>query len=90
MGSIYSAYQFYGYLFGCASTLVVGSLVNYLNCANNPIMLGKILIGVLSFGYLNAALMWWIAGNHFKAMKEGKGYSILKGFQEKPTFNYQL
>ena len=90
MGSIYSAYQFYGNLFGCVSTLVVGSLVNHFNCANNPIMLGKILIAVLSFGYLNAAAMWWLAGNHFKAMNEGKGYSILKGFQEKPTYNYKL
>jgi len=90
LGSIFSAYQFYGFLFGCASTLVVGSSVSYFNCANNPIMLGKILIGVASFGNLNAALMWWLAGNHFKAMKEGKGYSILKGLQEKPTFNYQL
>jgi hypothetical protein len=73
MGAIYSAYQFYGNLFGCASTLVIGTLVNYLDCASNPVMIGKIIIGVLSFGYLNAAAMWWIAGNHFKAMKEGKG-----------------
>ena len=62
--------------------------IKYLNCANNPIMLGKILMGVLSFGYLNSAVMWWLAGNHFKAMKEGKGYSIIKGFQENPTYNY--
>jgi hypothetical protein len=57
-----SAYQFFTILAGCASTLVFGSIVNYFNCAANPIMLGRILAAFCSFGYIGSAICWWLAG----------------------------
>ena len=33
--------------------------------------------------------IWWIAGNHFDAMQNKKGWSILKGDKETSEFKYE-
>jgi hypothetical protein len=71
------------------STVGVAALINYFKCATNPVMLGRIIASVGVSGYSASVIFWWIAGNHFNAMKNKKGWSLFKGAQEKPGFVYE-
>ena len=64
-------------------------LINYYQCATNPVILGRIIASVGIFGYILSILFWWIAGNHFDAMQNKKGWSILKGDKETSEFKYE-
>lgn len=63
-----SAYQFFTIMAGMTSMVVFGSIVNYLNCANNPIVLGRLLAVFLTFGFTGSIIAWEKAGNAFKKM----------------------
>lgn len=72
-GEIYSAYQFYTILSGCLSTLLFGTFMNIFDAASNPVMIGKLLAGFGTVGYLGSAVAYFLAGKHFRRMKEEKG-----------------
>ena len=71
------------------STVGVAFLINYFKCATNPVILGRIIASVGVSGYIASILFWWIAGNHFNAMKNKKGWSLFRGTLEKPEYVYQ-
>jgi hypothetical protein len=64
-GRYISAYQFIITISGCISSFVVGSLINYFNCGTNPVMIGRIVAAVLTFGYLGSAFCWTKAERNF-------------------------
>lgn len=64
--------MFFCIMAGCLSTIVVGGLVNYFNAATSGVILGKILAGVTTFGYLGSIACWWKAGNLFKRHKDNE------------------
>lgn len=70
------------------STVGVAALINYFLCATNPVVLGRIIASVGVSGYIASILFWWIAGNHFNAMKNKKGWSLFRGTLEKPEYVY--
>jgi len=51
-------------------------------------MLGRIIASVGIFGYILSIFFWWIAGNHFNAMKNKKGWSLIKGEKEASIYAY--
>ena len=55
---------------GCSATLVIGALINYFDCAKNPLMLGRILAAVCSVAYIGAIISWQLAGKAFKRKQE--------------------
>ena len=69
--------------------MVIGALINYFKCATNPVMLGRIIASVGIFGYIVSILFWWIAGNHFNAMQNKRGWSLLRREKETSVFNYE-
>jgi hypothetical protein len=52
-------------------------------------LLGRIIASVGIFGYILSILFWWIAGNHFNAMQNKKGWSILRREKETVIFYYE-
>lgn len=76
-GNMYSAYQFYTIMAGCVSTMAFGGIVNWLNCANNPVALGRILAAFCGIGYVGSTIAWHYAGKAFeKLQNKGKGGEI--------------
>ena len=69
-GEIFSAYQFYTILAGCLSTLLFGTLMNVYDCMSNPVMIGQLLAGFGTIGYLGSAASFFVAGKHFRRIKE--------------------
>ena len=69
-GVIYSAYQFYTVLagVGCLSTILFCTFMDFLDCTNNPVMIGKLLAVFGTIGYLGGAASYFVAGKHFKIM----------------------
>jgi hypothetical protein len=65
-GNYISGYQFCITMAGCLSTLVMGSLINRMNAGANPILIGRIIAGVLTFGYAGSIWAWSKAKNEFK------------------------
>ena len=47
--------------------------MNFFNCANNPVLIGKLLAGFGTVGYLGSAVAYFLAGKFFRKMKEDKG-----------------
>ena len=72
-GEIFSAYQFYTILAGSLSTFLFGTLMNTYDCMSNPVIIGKLLAGFGSIGYLGSAVAFFQAGKHFRRMREDKG-----------------
>ena len=64
-GRYISAYQFIITISGCIASFVVGSAINYFNCGTNPVMIGRIVASVLTFGYLGSAWSWVKAQKNF-------------------------
>jgi hypothetical protein len=67
IGNYISGYQFFMFMSGCISTFTFGTIVNYLGCATNPVMLGRILAGFCSVAYGGSIISYWLAGKHFVA-----------------------
>ena len=54
----------------------MGTAVNALDATHNPVMLGRVIASVTTFGYLGSIASWWVAGEHYAAQKEGRSWSI--------------
>ena len=67
-----SAYQFFNFTAGALSTVMVGTLVNFLkiNPIKDPVGIGRIMALMTTIGYLGSILSWIRAGKSFKQFKE--------------------
>ena len=57
-GSCISAYNFMLTGAGCLATFTFGTIVNYLKCSHDKVLIGKIIAGMCSVGYLGAITFW--------------------------------
>ena len=57
-GKTVSAYQFYTIMAGCSATVIFGYLVNLLGGVGNGPLIGKILAGCCSVGYVGSIISW--------------------------------
>jgi len=53
------------------TTAVIGGIINYLNCALNPTIIGRILACAASVGYGGSIFVWLKAGKRFELFKNG-------------------
>lgn len=67
--TIFGAINFFVLIAGCASTFVFGQIVNYLGCAQSPVVIGKLLAAFGGIGYVGSAVSWWKAGRAYKRMR---------------------
>ena len=67
-GKYISAYQFIITMAGCLATFTFGSIVNYLNCSFDKVLIGKIIAGFCTFGYLGSMAAWSMANKNFKKL----------------------
>jgi len=51
---------------GCVTTAFMGAVVNYLDCAHDKVLIGKIIGAVCSFGYVLSIASWQKAKQYFK------------------------
>ena len=77
-GSYMSAYQCFTIMSGCASTLLMGFLINYLGIAKDPVALGKVLAGVCSFAYAGSIVAWSLCKKNFLKFTEQEAPQINK------------
>ena len=64
-GSYISVYQVIIILAGCIATSVTGSVVTYLDCSLDPLVLGRVIAGMCTLGYLGSIACWMLAKKHF-------------------------
>lgn len=60
-----SAYLFFLTVAGCASSVLVGYLSNWLGAASNPHIYGKLVFAGSLIGYLGAIPSFWKAGKSY-------------------------
>jgi hypothetical protein len=65
-GMCISAYQFVIVIAGCLTTAVFGAIVNYLNCAHDKVLIGRIIGAMCSIGYTISIVSWQKAKKNFK------------------------
>ena len=65
-GNYISAYQFTITMAACISTAAVGSLITFMNAGSNPVLIGRIIAGMLSIGYGGSIWAWFKAREEFK------------------------
>lgn len=67
--TIFGAMNFFVLITGCFSTFIFGQFVNYLGCAQNPLLIGRLLASFGFIGYLGSAISWYFAGKAYKKAK---------------------
>ena len=65
-GMTISAYQFAVMIAGCVTTAVMGGVVNFLDCAHDKVLIGKIIGATCTFGYILSIASWQKAKQNFK------------------------
>jgi hypothetical protein len=55
---------------------MVGQIVNSLNCASNPRIIGDLLAFFCTIGYSGAIFSFWMAGRHYTAIKTNTKFSF--------------
>ena len=71
-GNMISANIFYKTNAGMFATFLCGLLSFHFNAKTNPIMLGKILIGILSVSFAGSIPFFYLAGKSYTRYQEKK------------------
>ena len=71
-GSYYAVYQFFANMIGCLGTLVVGYIVNKLECQTDGVVFGYVVAALYGMGCLGSILFWYFAKVGFEEQQKEK------------------
>ena len=67
-GTIVSGHLFYTTLAGTLAVFIFGQILNFLGAAQNPVIIGKLMIFFSLFGFVGSIPMFRKAGKHYERM----------------------